>query len=336
MTVRWEDLNARARGLSTHLLSRAELDSFARLPDAFSLGAALRARGFPVEEGEGSFAALELASRRSAAQHLQTMARWCGPRAATLAVVFEDEDRRSLRALLRGSVQAAPSEARIAGLIPTPSLPERALETLAEQASPAAIAALLVAWRNPYGSPLLVVASESHPDLFKLELLVSRTFAARALKAARGTPALQAYVGETIDIENAYTALVLAGEGKDVTFKDAFLSGGQRISITDFEAAAATGDAARAGRRLAEAFAGAPIATEFTRWSGDPVQLEGAVLRVRIRALVQARRLRPLGPAPLLLYALRLRAESVDLQRVVWGIAFGAPSSTLAEELVTD
>lgn len=335
MTTLWGDLDARARGLATHLLRHAELEALAQAPDCAALAEALRRHGFPVEEGETEAAALELAVRRVAAARLRVLARWSGVRAEALTVLFEDEDRRSLRALVRGAVQGAPAEARLAGLVPTPTLPERALRELAERTKPAAIAALLTAWRNPYGSALLPVASAAQPDLFRLELLVNRTFATRALRAARGVSLLAAYVRETIDLENAYTALVLAIEGKDVTPRDAFLPGGERLSIAAFEVAAAAGDAAEAIRRLAASFAGTPIGRAFAACVEDPSQLEEAVLRARVRALVHATRVAPLGPAPLLAYALRLRAEMMDLRRIIWGVALAVPRAALSRDLVT-
>jgi vacuolar-type H+-ATPase subunit C/Vma6 len=334
--MRWEDLDARARGLATHLLGRAELQALAQAPDRPALAEALRRRGFPVEEGETTVEALELALRRVAALRLRVLARWSGVRADALTVVFEDEDRRSLRALLRGAVQGAAAEARLAGLIPTPTLPERALRELAGRDRPAAIAALLTAWRNPYGSALLPAASATQPDLFQLELLLNRTFAARALRAARreGEP-LAAYVRETIDLENAFSALVLAAEGKDVTPKDAFLPGGERVSIGAFEVAAAAGDLATATRRLAASFAGTALARAFDGRAADPAQLEVTVLRIRVRELVHAMRVTPLGPAPVLAYALRLRAEMDDLRRIIWGVALAAPRAMLVGEMAT-
>jgi vacuolar-type H+-ATPase subunit C/Vma6 len=316
-------------------LSRAQLDALTQAPDVAALGEALRRHGYPVEEGERSPAALELALRRMAAGRLHVLARWCGPRTAVLTVLFEDEDRRSMRAILRGAVQGIAADVRLAGLVPTPTLPERALRELAQQRTAGAIAALLTAWRNPYGSLLLPAASTAQPDLFTLELLLNRTFADRAGRAARGTGLLAAYVREAIDLENAYTALVLASEGKDVTPKDAFLPGGASLSIATFEIAAATGDVAEAARRLAAAFAGSVLAPAFQRVSDAAVGLEDAVLRARIRALVRAMRTEPLGPAPLLAYVLRLRAEIVDLERVLWGVALAVPPGTLARDLVT-
>jgi vacuolar-type H+-ATPase subunit C/Vma6 len=43
----------------------------------------------------------------------------------------------------------------------------------------------------------------------------------------------------------------------------------------------------------------------------------------------------PLGPAPLLAYALRLRAEMIDLRRIIWGVALAVPRAALTRDLVT-
>lgn len=336
MKPTWEDLDARARGLGTHLLTRSQLDSLAQAPDVATLGAELRRVGYPVAEEDVSPAALDLAVRRTAAARLRILARWCGPRVGMLAVLFEDEERRSLRAVLRGAVQGIVPDARLAGLVPTRALPERALQELARQPNAGAVAALLVAWRHPYGSVLLPDAAAAQPDLFRLEVLLNRAYAARALSASRKAGALlTAYVREVIDLENAYTALVLAAEGKDVTPKDAFLVDGARVTIAAFEEAVATQHPDLASRRLAAAFRGTPLAWAFERYGGDVVRLEDAVLRVRIRELVRASRTDPLGPAPLLTYALRLRAEALDLRRVIWGVALGAPRGVLVQELVS-
>lgn len=330
MTPRWEDLDARARGLATHLLGPAALAALAAAPDLPTLAAALRRLGYAVPEGAASAAALEVAVRRMAGARLGVLARWAGRRTALLAVVFEDEDRRSLRALVRGALAQAPAEARLAGLVPTPALPERALQELARQASPGAVAALLTAWRHPYGPALRGPAAAAQPDPWALELALDRTFATRAVRAARRSRALLEYVRETIDLENAYTALALAGEERELSPRDTFLPGGARLDRAAFAAAAAAGTPAAAGRRLARALAGAPFAPAFDAHATDPVRLEDAVLRLRLRALERAMRTAPLGPAPVLAYALRLRAETVALRRIIWGVALGAPPEALA------
>ncbi|HEY6808759.1 MAG TPA: V-type ATPase subunit [Gemmatimonadales bacterium] len=334
MSAGFEALNARARGLETHLLRRADLDRLARAPDPETLAAALRAVGVPLAEGELAPAALDLGLRRLAAARLRVLARWCGDRPAVRLVLFGDEDRRSLRAVVRGAAHGVPAEVRLSGLVPTPALPERALRELAGQPTASAAAALLVAWGNPYGPALLDAATSAHPDLLRLELALNRGWAVRAGRAAAGEGGvLEQYVRESIDLENAFTALALAGERTDVAPKDAFLRGGAHLGIDTFETAAA-GAATDAPRTLARAFGDTPLGQAFERY-GAEASLEDHILRVRIRSLVRAMRTAPLGAAPWLVCALRLRAEILDLRRIVWGVALAAPQDDIAGALVT-
>ncbi len=338
MTTRWDDVNARARGLGTRLFTRGQLESLARAGDAAALTDACRRLGLPLatERETATSEELELAVRRWAAGALRILARWAGPRVAALAVIYEEEDRKSLRAIVRGAMRGAPAQARIGGLVPTPALPERALEELARQPTPAAVVALLSAWRNPYGASLAAPAAAAHPDPFLLDLALDRAFAARALSAAqRAGGELTAHVHETVDLTNALTALVLAVAGRDVVPKDAFLPGGERVSITVFEEAAALGEPGAAGIRLARALAPAAVAEPFRHVDTNLSGLEDQLLRVRIRALARQTRLSPLGPGPVLWFALRLRAQVVDLQRIIWGAALAVPRGAVTAALVT-
>ena len=341
MTVVWDDVNARARGLSTHLLGRPRLERLAGSADLGVLAAELDRLGYgpsaPEGAGAGSEAAgIELALRRGAAERLRTLRRWCGDRVARLAVLFEDEDRRSLRALLRGAVAGAPAEMRLAGLIPTPALPVRALQELALQRAPAKIAALLVFWRNPYGPDLLAEAQRAHPDLLLLDRAINRRFAGRALLAARrgGRPLLD-YARELIDLENASTALVLAGGPSELQPADCFIPGGGHLGRPAFLEAAGAVDRAEAAGRLAAAFAGTAFGEMFGRVARDPGGLESLALQAQIDEQTKQARLDPLDASRLLDYALRLRAELLDLRRIVWGLALGVPSAGIEEGLVT-
>jgi vacuolar-type H+-ATPase subunit C/Vma6 len=338
VTTRWDDVNARARGLGTRLFTRGQLESLTHAGDAAALTNACRQLGLPLAATReiATSAELELAVRRWAAAALHILARWAGPRVAALAVIYEEEDRISLRAILRGAMRGAAAETRLAGLVPTPTLPERALEELARQLTPAAAAALLSAWRNPYGAPLAGPAAAAHPDLFLLDLELDRTFAARALAAAqRADGELTAHVRETVDLTNAVTALVLAVAGRDVVPKDAFLPGGQRVSIGAFEEAAALGEPGAAGLRLARALSPTAVAEPFRHVATDLAGLEGHLLRVRIRELARQTRRSPLGPAPVLWFALRLRAQVMDLQRIIWSAPLAVPHGAVTAALVT-
>ncbi|HSB53273.1 MAG TPA: V-type ATPase subunit, partial [Gemmatimonadales bacterium] len=204
MTV-WDDLNARSRGLSRHLLGRSTLERLARAPDLGALADELRHLGYPLPaEGKPDGAAIELAARRRVARQLAILARWAGVRRPALAILFEDEDRRSIVALLRGAVQHAPPELRLSGLMPTSILPERALEELSRQPTPAAVASLLLAWDHPLSSALLPHTGDPEPDLLHLEILLHRAFAERAHAAAkregRHGPLVH-YVERLIDLE---------------------------------------------------------------------------------------------------------------------------------------
>jgi vacuolar-type H+-ATPase subunit C/Vma6 len=335
--TQWDDVNARARGLGTHLLTRAQLESLTRAGDAKALTDACRRLGLPIaaDRDIATAAELELAVRRWAAAALRILARWAGPRVEALAVIYEEEDRKSLRAIIRGAIRGAAADSRLAGLVPTPVLPERALAELARQATPAAVAALLTAWQNPYGAPL-AAACATQPDPFALDLALDRTFAARALAAARrADDALAAFVRETVDLTNARTALVLAVAGRDVVPKDCFLAGGDRVSIVAFEEAAERREPGAAGLRLARALAPAAVAEPFRHVTADLAELDDQLQRVRIRELGRHTRRAPLGPAPLLWFALRLRAQVVDLQRIIWGTALSVPRGALTATLVT-
>jgi vacuolar-type H+-ATPase subunit C/Vma6 len=334
----WDDLNARARGLSTHLLGRPALESLAHVRDLPTVAAELARLGYQVDDSpRRTVVDIELAARRAAAQRLRTLLRWAGSRTEALAVLFEDEDRRSITALLRGAVQRAPADLRLSGLLPTPALPERALEELSRQPSAGAVAALLGAWKHPLAHALMPEAARPEPDLLRIEVSLNRAFAERALRAARreaGRGVLTRYVQRVIDLENAFTALVLSEE-KDSRLAEYWLPGGRELTSTLAERAVATGNATAAGRVLARGFAGTGLEKVFADPNASPAGLELAVLAALVAELKAGARTDPLSPAFLLGYALRLRAELLDLRRVVWGISLGAPVASLVKGLVT-
>lgn len=338
MRPAWDDVNARARGLSTHLLTRSELDALARVPDITALAAGLRRCGVlgGTAEEVPTPGRLELSIRRWAGAQLRLLARWLGPRSAVLPLVFAAEDRRSLRAIFRGIAERAPAEQRLAGLIPTPALPERALEALAAAPTAAAAAALLAVWRHPLAAAAAWTGA-ADPDLFALDASLARTSAEQDRRAAHRThdAALRNAVRESIDLDNALTAVVLATGGRDVAPASQFLSGGAQVSSVAFREAIATGDASAAGARLAEALTGSVYAELFARGAGDPAALESAVLRLRLRELARRVRRAPLGPLALIWFALRLRAQVLDLHRIVWTVALDAPRAALVGALVT-
>lgn len=338
MRSSWGDVNARARGLALHLLTRDELGQLTESGDLDELASRLHRAEF----GEGlpgrgaNASSLELAVRRAAAARLALMARWCGKRSERLVVIFEDEDRRSLRALLRGASAGAAAERRLSGLIPTPSLPERALEELARLRTPGEIVAILALWRNPYAKALQAEVGRLEPGLLRLELALSRRFASRAIRAVRWEcRELRRFAMEAIDIENAVSALLLAPGSTDVEVEEAFLSGGTHVVREVFLSAARGGSTAGAASALAESLKSTPFAEPLRRHADEPVKVERALFQARLREWRQEARINPLSPAPFLAYILRLRAQVMDLQNIIWGMAIGAPAVPFTGDLVT-
>lgn len=270
MSPRWEDVNARARGLGTHLLDRRALEGLAAAPDLPALVEELSRAGIAIgaERGAADGAAAEAGIRAWSAGILRTLERWVGARSDALPLVFDDEDRRSLRALVRGAVARVPTGARLFGLLPTPALPATALETLAALATVEEIAALLAAWRHPFASAA-AAAVGTEPDLLAFDRALDGAARDRAERAARRS-------------------------------------------------------GSRALRRLV---------TELV--AADPAVDEGAALRARLRRLTREVRLAPLDPLTTLWVVLRLRAQVIDLQRLVWAVILGAPRALLRDRWIS-
>ncbi len=325
MSDHFGEVNARARGLASHLPAREQLRAMLAAPDLPALVALLDQAHVPLAADERTAPALELAVRRWAARELATLARRLRNESLR-TVIFADEERRSVRAMLRGVLAGAPAAARLAGLIPTPALPERLLEELAAQPDVRGIAALLVAWRHPCGPALLEAAVAEEPDLLHLELALGTAYAARIRAAGRDAGrAMRRVVEAALDLENVRTALLLAGRESDLDGGRWFLEGGRRVPRAAFAAAMAAPDAAAAAALLGRALGPGPLAQLLARHAADPAALDEALAVEALQRTHAALRTAPLGPAPLRNYLLRLRAVLAVVSRAAWSIALGLP-----------
>ena len=330
MSPGWEDLVARVRGASGHLLGRDRLIELARARDLVRLVALLEeSYGGSLGVAPGASPAdAELAVRRLAATHLATLARWGLQRSRFLTPFFLDEDRRSVRALLRGAAAGSPDNVRLAGLVPTPTLPERALRELARQRGAAEIAALLSAWNHPFGRALLGATQAPHPDLLRLDLVLNEAWSRESAAAIRRAPRghdtrrdLAAFVSDTADIENALTALQLAGQRTSITPGVLFMPNGHILTPSAFDEVAGSPGPAAGQAILARVFHGTPLAHAF---DGPARTVEDRLLAARLQAAVRNALRFPLGAAPVILFVLRLRAEIRDLCLIIWRLATGA------------
>lgn len=324
----WGDLIVRARGLSGQLLLPAQyapLCACSRIPALAVQLATLRVVPPAAAGPDADVHGLELALRRRAGARLRILAHWAGARADDVAPLFDDEDRRSLRTLLRGAVAGVDPDVRLAALVPTPSLPLRALAQLARSGDVASIGAQLLAWRHPFGSAIAEEARRKRPDLLQLEMALTRAFAERSRQAS-GDPAMRLFVRRIIDLENLWAALLLSEHPADVDGLSVFVSGGALVTADDLGFAIGTRSRAALIERLSPRVSNTPLGVVLT---DGPRPAEDAVLDLLVAEFHALARLEPLGLAPVVLFVLRQRSELRTLMRILWSVSLGVPRPAL-------
>ena len=334
--MRWDDVNARARGLATHLLDRDTLAALAAAPDWPAFLERVISLGYPLDVGVGAMMdppSFDRAVSRVAAARLNLLGRWLAARSAVLAVVLEDEDRRTVRALLRGVAQGASPGARLRAVMPTPTLSFRVLERLARTATVADLARELVRIGHPAGRALEdVLHGTPSPGLRSLEWALARLFSERAVRSARaGGPVVRRYAAELVDQENAWTLLLAAPPEGGVPIDQEFLAGGARVTRDEFVRLRAERDGERLVEGLRALLEGTALGAALAQNPLELPSLEPRAATARIAWLRGLARRDPLGPAVVLAVLERIREEARALRAIAWGVAFGAPASTLAQ-----
>jgi vacuolar-type H+-ATPase subunit C/Vma6 len=331
-------LVARAKGLSTRLLSRQTLETLAEADDLDTFAHNL-SRLVPELESVAvpvDVFALERAVAHTAHRHLETLARWRERAVGVLDIYAASQDRHSLRALLRGSAAGAPPSARLRGSLPTTSLPQPVLTRLATASSPADIVRELVLLDHPDARRLLPLVQASQVNLFAVDTALLVGFADRATRAAaRADQRARDFVHILIDAGNVQNALLLAGESADVVAAHVFVRGGRWLSEQAFVAAAGAKQSERALTLLAAALAASPLASALPVVASEVAALERLLLVETLRHLTRAARLEPLSTAPLLRILILIEAQSRDLRALAWGAQMRTPPHLRTLQLVT-
>jgi vacuolar-type H+-ATPase subunit C/Vma6 len=338
MATREIALIARARGLSTRLVSRETLETLAEADDLPGFARGLSRLGGaigPVGERPDVFA-IERAIGRTANRHLRTLYRFQEQRRGLLDVFAALQDRRSLRALLRGAAQGASPETRLDGVLPTPLLPQRALVELAHQASPAAVVGQLMLLAHPDAQRLRPMVRQSQPDLLAVDIALLQGFAERATRIASGTDAtLRDFVSAIIDVGNAQTALLVTSGPHDIDPAAIFVRGGRWLTASGFVSAARSGSHQSAFDTISKAFARSPLASSLSVVASDLAYADRAFLIAVLRLLTHIALLEPLGTAPVLRVLLLIDAQCRDLRALAWGAVLGTPPPLRKQQLVT-
>src|SRR5688572_12753787 len=331
-------LVARARGLATHLIARQTLETLAGADDLQSFTdhmSRLHAGIDPIRE-PGDVFAVERAIVATASRHLATLRRWVDKAPNALDVFTAYQDRRSLRALLRGAAAGAPAERRVAGLLPTPSLPHDTLTELARCATPTDVIRRLVILGHDDAKRLMETVSASPVDLLSMEIVLLRSFAERVVRtAAAGDYVLRGFVESVIDVANAQHALLVAGEPRELKAAELFVRGGRWLPAAGFVSVAAAGSAEAGIAALAASVARSPLSSWLPLVTGDLAHLDRAFLVGSLAQLTRAMRVDPLSSAPVLRVLLLIDAQGRDLRALAWGAALGVPVGLRRRQLVT-
>lgn len=302
---------ARARGLATTVASADVLASIDRARDAGELAAALTRADLRVA-GPLSADVVDRAASDRIAHDLAVLARWSD----AIEPLELDEDRRTLRTLVRGLASGAPTASRLAAAIPTAHLPARELAALAALPTIEQLAPALARLHHPLAPAL--ARARSPVDPMELELRLMRRFAELVQSP---DPALRQYLAQLIDAENAGAALSLAARGAGIDVERAFVPGGSRIDL-DLFAAASTDSMSASRARLAAALAGTPLAAAL--FQPAPAALEDAALAWQLQTQARRRVTDPLGLAPAIHAVLLRRNEARHLRGAAWRVAMGA------------
>lgn len=336
MAMFFGDLNTRARGLRTHLLKPVDWDRLAQCSGLVALQRELNALGLAPGSEPATPQALERAVRLHAASQIAVLARWSDrPRREALAVLFEDEDRRSVQAIVRGAEQGVPSDTRLSGLVPTNTLSERALHALATQPTSKGVVRMLARWRHPLAPRLVEAIGTPHPSLLDIELALHRAFAERASKQAKaGGPLLRQYVAQLIDVTNAFSALLHFNEGSTKLAGQLYVPGGEILGPDQLARLLSCQRLSDVENELAALFHRAPLGMAFQESRGDLSRLDLAVLQAQIAWQGRAARIDPECPAPTIGFTAELRQQVFGLQKVIWGVALRAPPALRIDGVV--
>lgn len=308
-------LATRARGLATGLLDGAAIAAIESAASPGELAAALARAGYGPADRLDSADAIDRACAERASLDFEVLVRWAGDSAA-LAVAVGEQDRRNLRALVRGLVARATAERRRAAVVATPSMPAALVDELVAAMSAREIGRRLARAGHPLAAAIAGAAAEP-VDLLELEIALAQAHAAR-LRAARASRAVAVEVAQIIDADNlgAAVALGAAPPGVDLDGGRCYIDGGARLDRGRYLAAIG-GD--RQG--LARAFAGTPLAAAVD--AAAPGALEDAALAWQLATQGALRRRRPLGAAPVLWLFARRRADHRLINRAAWRLALG-------------
>jgi vacuolar-type H+-ATPase subunit C/Vma6 len=133
---------------------------------------------------------------------------------------------------------------------------------------------------------------------------------------------------------NTWSALLHFVERDPSIVDMTFVEGGRWLTRDVFRTLMTLETVPQVEKRLAWELRRSALGSAFRGEIEDVARLERAMLRAQIDWQNRAVRLDPSGAAPIIGFAIELRAEVVNLRGIIWGVALRAPAALIQAELV--
>lgn len=142
------------------------------------------------------------------------------------------------------------------------------------------------------------------------------------------------YAQQVVDVMNAWSALLHFPERDSAIVDLTFVEGGALIDRDVFAELLSLEGLGEVREHLGRVFRSSMLAQAFRHEDDELATLEVALLRAQIAEQNRTARTHPEGTAPFISFALGLRAEVLDLRRIIWGVSLEVPPAMLETDMV--
>lgn len=258
-------VNARIKGMKSHLLDARDLDDLTNKPDLDALIGALETTAYREELQKAGIeysgiARIEVALRRDLIRTLRKVLNlFRGEREDIyIRLLLNRWDVQNIKTILRGKKIYAPPDEVIDCLLPAGELDEAALIELLQQPDVRAIIDLLATWRIEYARPLTRHLHEflEMRDLAVLEFALDRFYYENALSVLGKNgdydeQIVREMITTEIDVANIRTALRIIRDMTHMEDAEKYLiAGGRDLSIEQLTSLVSSGSIEEAIRQI--------------------------------------------------------------------------------------
>ena len=248
-------------------------------------------------------------------------------------------DLHNVRTLVRGIVGKRISAEIVNSTIPLGSFTSAELEELSQADTVQELVSTLVTWGVPFGDILrkAVKGRDLEEEILAFEVALDGAYFPWAVESARsvkgGEDLVEALSAE-VDLRNIITLLKLARQGAEADQSMPMIVGGGGLTDRQLAELAAATELKGALDIVARTRYSVALSSIEIASARQVAGVEREVERLLMRNFSKLFRKDPLGFCTILGYLWRRHAEYTDLRLVAHGLAFGLPMSSVRSQLV--